>query len=51
MRLMQLPSSTRVIAPHFFCFGGVLETAEWISRIVAGRFAIDSAEAKFMVER
>ena len=51
MRLMQLPSSTRVIAPHFFCFGGVLETAEWINRIVAGHFAIDPAEAKFSVER
>jgi methylenetetrahydrofolate reductase (NADPH) len=40
MRLMQLPSSTRIIAPHFFCFGGVLETAEWIHQIVSGRFAI-----------
>ena len=27
MRLVQLPSSTRVVAPHFFCFGGVIETA------------------------
>ncbi len=51
MRLMQLPGSTRVIAPHFFCFGGVLETAEWINRIVAGHFAIDPAEARFTVER
>jgi methylenetetrahydrofolate reductase (NADPH) len=40
MRLMQLPSATRVIAPHFFCFGGVLETAEWIAHV-----------AKFTVER
>jgi methylenetetrahydrofolate reductase (NADPH) len=38
MRLMQLPSSTRVIAPHFFCFGGVLETAEWINQVASGRF-------------
>jgi methylenetetrahydrofolate reductase (NADPH) len=51
MRLMQLPSSTRVVAPHFFCFGGVLETAEWISRVVSGHFAIDAAEARFLVER
>jgi methylenetetrahydrofolate reductase (NADPH) len=50
MRLMQLPSSTRVIAPHFFCFGGVLETAEWISQVVSGHFAIDPAEVKFLVE-
>lgn len=51
MRLMQLPSSTRVIAPHFFCFGGVLETAQWISDVVAGNFAIDPAETRFLVER
>jgi methylenetetrahydrofolate reductase (NADPH) len=50
MRLMQLPSSTRVIAPHFFCFGGALETAHWISQVVSGRFAIDPAENKFLVE-
>jgi methylenetetrahydrofolate reductase (NADPH) len=51
MRLMQLPGSTRVVAPHFFCFGGVLETAEWISQIVAGHFAIDPAQLRFLVER
>ena len=51
MRLMQLPSSTRVIAPHFFCFGGVLETARWINRVVAGRFSLDPSELKFTVDR
>lgn len=51
MRLMQLPSSTRVIVPHFFCFGGALGTAQWIGEVVAGHFAIDPAEAKFVVER
>ena len=50
MRLMQLPSSTRVVAPHFFCFGGVLETARWINRIVSGRFVIDSDGTRFRVE-
>ena len=50
MRLMQLPSSSAVVAPHFFCFGGVLETAQWISRIVSGHFAVDAAELKFLVE-
>ena len=51
MRLMQLPGSTRVVAPHFFCFGGVLETAEWIQQVVSGHFAIDAAQLKFLVER
>ena len=51
MRLMQLPRSTRVLAPHFFCFGGALETARWISQVVSGHFAIDATEATFLVER
>ena len=50
MRLMQLPSSTRVVAPHFFCFGGVLETARWINRIVSGRLVIDPEGMRFRVE-
>jgi methylenetetrahydrofolate reductase (NADPH) len=50
MRLMQLPGSTAVIAPHFFCFGGVLETAQWIRRIISGHFAIDDTQLKILVE-
>jgi methylenetetrahydrofolate reductase (NADPH) len=49
MRLMQLSGTTRVIAPHFFCFGGVLETAQWIRRIVSGDFEIDASGDKFQV--
>lgn len=51
MRLMQLPSSTRVIAPHFFCFGGALETAQWIHNVVSGHFVIDPKEVSFAVAR
>jgi hypothetical protein len=51
LRLMQLPGTRRVLAPHFFCFGGVLETARWINQIVLGRFSIDKSELKFSVER
>jgi methylenetetrahydrofolate reductase (NADPH) len=46
MRLMQLPPSTRIVAPHFFCFGGVLETAEWIHQIVSGQFALQAGSIK-----
>lgn len=49
MRLMQLPDSTRVTAPHFFSFGGVLETAEWINRVASGHFEIDAAQARLRV--
>lgn len=51
MRLMQLPDSTYVAAPHFFCFGGAVETARWIAQVAAGRFEIDSQQLKFAVER
>ena len=51
MRLMQLPGSTRVIAPHFFCFGGALETAQWIKQVALGHFAIDPAENTLLVRR
>jgi methylenetetrahydrofolate reductase (NADPH) len=51
IRLMQLPSTTRVVAPHFFSFGGAVETARWINRVASGDFIIDSAEAGFRVNR
>jgi methylenetetrahydrofolate reductase (NADPH) len=51
MRLMQLPSTTQVLAPHFFCFGDSLETARWINQIISGRFSIDQSELRFSVER
>jgi methylenetetrahydrofolate reductase (NADPH) len=51
MRLMQLPATTRVTAPHFFSFGGVLETARWMHQVASGRFSIDPGELKFTVER
>ena len=51
MRLMQLPSSTHVIAPHFFCFGGAIETARWIGKVVSGHFSIDPTATKLLVER
>jgi len=50
MRLMQLSSSTRVVAPHFFCFGGAIETAHWINRVVSGKFIIDPEALKFRIE-
>ena len=49
MRLMELPSSTRVVAPHFFSFGGVLETARWIERVVSGDFLVEPAEGRFLI--
>jgi methylenetetrahydrofolate reductase (NADPH) len=49
LRLMQLSSSTRVVAPHFYSFGAALETAHWIERVISGDFVIDPAESRFLV--
>lgn len=35
--------ATRLAKPHFFAFGGVLATAQWIRAIVAGAFEVDLA--------
>jgi methylenetetrahydrofolate reductase (NADPH) len=40
-------ASAQVIAPHFFAFGGALETARWMQRIAAGAFDIDAAAGHF----
>jgi methylenetetrahydrofolate reductase (NADPH) len=49
MRLIQLPSSTRVVAPHFYSFGGAVETAQWIGRVVSRDFVVDPAESGFLI--
>jgi methylenetetrahydrofolate reductase (NADPH) len=50
VRLMQLPATTRVVAPHFFSFGGALHTARWIKQVAAGEFEIDATARRFRVE-
>jgi hypothetical protein len=40
-------ASAQVIAPHFFAFGGALETARWMRKIAAGAFDIDAAAGQF----
>lgn len=49
MHLMELPSSAHIIAPHFFAFGGVLETARWIQQVADGRFSLDVLGRRFTV--
>jgi len=50
LRLVQLPATTRVVAPHFFSFGGTLATARWIKQVAAGAFEIDASGRRFQVE-
>jgi methylenetetrahydrofolate reductase (NADPH) len=41
--------SSRLERAHFFCFGGVLKTAEWVNAVVAGRFELKSRGNGFEV--
>ncbi len=39
--------SVQIVAPHFFAFGGALETARWMRKIAAGAFDIDATARHF----
>jgi methylenetetrahydrofolate reductase (NADPH) len=47
MHLMELPAAANVVAPHFFAFGGALETARWIQRVAGGKFTLDMKGRRF----
>ncbi len=48
-RAMQGRPDSRIFAPHFFAFGGVLETARWLRAVIEGSFELDSAERGFSI--
>jgi methylenetetrahydrofolate reductase (NADPH) len=52
LRLVSMAASPslQIVAPHFFGFGGSLETARWISQVAAGRFQIDEKAGRFRME-
>jgi methylenetetrahydrofolate reductase (NADPH) len=39
----------RIVKPHFFAFGGLLETARWLDALRAGRFDIDEPAGKLVI--
>jgi len=41
---------TRMSRAHFFAFGGVAQTATWLSQLQAGAFAIDIAQRRIRVD-
>ena len=49
LRAKQLNPVSRIFAPHFFAFGGVLETARWLRAVVDGLFELDSAGRGFSI--
>jgi methylenetetrahydrofolate reductase (NADPH) len=48
-RAKQVNPDSRIFAPHFFAFGGVLETARWLRAVVDGSFELNSAERGFSI--
>jgi methylenetetrahydrofolate reductase (NADPH) len=49
-RAKQSTPDSRIFAPHFFAFGGVLETARWLRAVIDGSFELDMAERGFSIE-
>ena len=50
LSLLQTPVSAQIVAPHFFAFGGALETARWMQKIAAGVFEIDANAGQFKIQ-
>jgi methylenetetrahydrofolate reductase (NADPH) len=48
--LLGTPVSAQIVAPHFFAFGGALETARWMRKVAAGAFDIDAQAAQFRMQ-
>jgi methylenetetrahydrofolate reductase (NADPH) len=48
--LLRTPVSAQIVAPHFFAFGGALETARWMQKIAAGAFEIDPIAGRFAIQ-
>jgi len=45
VRLREGALALRLVRPHFFAFGGVMKTVEWLEAVRAGRFDLDAAGA------
>jgi len=41
VRLREGPLAERLVQPHFFAFGGVMKTVEWLQAVREGRFGLD----------
>lgn len=43
VRLREGALARRLVQPHFFAFGGIMKTVEWLDAVRAGRFDVDAA--------
>jgi methylenetetrahydrofolate reductase (NADPH) len=49
LALLGAPPSPQIVGPHFFAFGGALETARWMRSVAAGDFEIDPKGGPFRI--
>ena len=49
VRLLDGAPGRRIQQPHFFAFGGVMKTVEWLEAVRAGRFEIDEDAGALVV--
>jgi methylenetetrahydrofolate reductase (NADPH) len=49
VRLREGELEARLVQPHFFAFGGVMRTVEWLEAVRAGGFAIDGGSGALVV--
>jgi len=49
LKAKQENRDSRIFAPHFFAFGGVLETARWLRAVIEGSFELDQAGRGFAI--
>ncbi|MEP6546603.1 MAG: methylenetetrahydrofolate reductase [Gammaproteobacteria bacterium] len=50
LRMAEAPLPPQILGPHFFAFGGALETARWMRKIAAGAFSIDAQSGRLRIE-
>jgi methylenetetrahydrofolate reductase (NADPH) len=46
LALLAAPLPPQIVAPHFFAFGGSVETARWMRSVAAGEFEVDAGAAR-----
>jgi hypothetical protein len=50
LRAKQQNPVSRIFAPHFFAFGGAVETARWLRAVIEGAFELDTAQRGFTIK-
>jgi len=49
LALLSAPPAAQIVAPHFFAFGGSVETARWMRKIAGGEFEVDRGAVRLRI--